>query len=387
MRKIAPAYRDWRRTVTQNMPHLSKPQAIGLALWSFGIALTHSCGLSTVSGFLAELLSKPDNSVRQQLREWYKEAREHDGRRRAQLDVTQSFAPLLKWVFRLGLAQQQQLILAADASTLGDRFVLLVISVVYCGCGIPVAWKILPGNQKGAWKVHWLKLLQLLQPAVPEACTVLVLTDRGLYAKWFYDAIAQYQWHPFMRIKANSYCQRQGSGDFQQLHQLIDTVGQHWSGPVRCFRANPLDCTLLGSWTPGHAEPWLILTDLAPQQADSAWYGMRSWIEALFKDLKRGGLQWQHSRMRDPQRAERLWLAIAVATLWLVCVGGPQKPEATPDQSSASEAPKGTQQSPRLLSCFRRGFLRLIAAAVRGLALPQGCLIPETWPCLKPAPT
>ena len=46
------------------------------------------------------------------------------------------------------------------------------------------------------------------------------------------------------------------------------------------------------------------------------------WIECLFKDLKRGGLGWHHTKMTDPQRAERLWLAIAVATLWVVSLGG-----------------------------------------------------------------
>jgi hypothetical protein len=36
--------------------------------------------------------------------------------------------------------------------------------------------------------------------------------------------------------------------------------------------------------------------------------------------IKRGGWQWQRTRMRDPGRAERLW--VAVATLCLVEVGG-----------------------------------------------------------------
>ena len=49
---------------------------------------------------------------------------------------------------------------------------------------------------------------------------------------------------------------------------------------------------------------------------------MRSWIEGGFKDTKRGGWGWHQTKMVDPARAERLWLAIAVATLWAVSVGG-----------------------------------------------------------------
>jgi len=56
------------------------------------------------------------------------------------------------------------------------------------------------GQQKGAWKPHWLRLLDLLSDAVPADWTVIVLTDRGLYAKWLYRAIQSYGRNPFMRI-------------------------------------------------------------------------------------------------------------------------------------------------------------------------------------------
>ena len=49
---------------------------------------------------------------------------------------------------------------------------------------------------------------------------------------------------------------------------------------------------------------------------------MRSWIEGGFKLLKRGGWQWQATRMTDPDRVERLWLVLAVATRYVLAVGG-----------------------------------------------------------------
>jgi hypothetical protein len=62
---------------------------------------------------------------------------------------------------------------------------------------------------------------------------------------------------------------------------------------------------------------------------------MRSWIECFFKDLKRGGFGWHHTKMDDPERAERLFLAIAVATLFLVSIGG----QAETNLSASSLAP------------------------------------------------
>ena len=43
-----------------------------------------------------------------------------------------------------------QVALALDATTLGSRFMVLAISVVYRGCGLPVAWAVLPAGDTGA---------------------------------------------------------------------------------------------------------------------------------------------------------------------------------------------------------------------------------------------
>jgi len=92
---------------------------------------------------------------------------------------------------------------------------------------------------------------------------------------------------------------------------------------VTCFktRERQLDGTLLARWDAAYAEPWLILTDLPPSQADAIWYGLRAWIAGGSKDATRGGWHWEQTKMTDPARAERGWLAMALATLWVVRVG------------------------------------------------------------------
>ncbi len=68
--------REWTRKVIEKMSHLTKSQAVVLAMWSFGIVMTQSCGLTTVAAFLAALLGKKENTVRQQLREWFRDAKD-----------------------------------------------------------------------------------------------------------------------------------------------------------------------------------------------------------------------------------------------------------------------------------------------------------------------
>ena len=70
----------------------------------------------------------------------------------------------------------------------------------------------------------------------------------------------------------------------------------------------------------------------APATSDAGWYGVRAWIEQGFKVTKRAGWQWQRTRMTQPDRAARLWLAVAVATLWLLSVGG-QAEETIPEST------------------------------------------------------
>ena len=47
------ALSQWERTVSRQLPHLSRPQAHVLALWSYGMVLAKSCGITTVAALLA----------------------------------------------------------------------------------------------------------------------------------------------------------------------------------------------------------------------------------------------------------------------------------------------------------------------------------------------
>jgi hypothetical protein len=119
---------EWTTSVSTNLPHLSKPQATVLALWSFGIAFTRTCGRSTVATFLALLLKQKVATLEHRLDDWCRDAHDKAGAQRHDLDVARCFVPLLRWVVRLW--SSPQLALTLDASALGDRFVVLAVSVV-----------------------------------------------------------------------------------------------------------------------------------------------------------------------------------------------------------------------------------------------------------------
>lgn len=369
------------------MPHLSVPQATVLALWSFGMVLAQSCGLTSVSSGLALLMGLNENSVRQRIREWYYAKEDKRGRGRCELEVRESFVPLLRWILSWWPEGDKRLALAMDATQLKDRLAVLVVSVVYRGCAIPIAWRVLPKAEKGSWKQSWLELFSPFQEVIPPDWTVIVMADRGLYASWLFEAIQQCHWHPYLRINGRVFFRPADEQEFRALQQAFRQSGCRWVGRGTCFKSRPLPVTLLVQWEAGYGEPWFVLTDLAAEQAQPAWYGLRAWIECGFKHMKRAGWQWQSTRIQDPQRATRFWLALAVATLWVLSIGGQADAHmpacslaALPAQHIARLNPRPPARPPRLLSCFRRGRLILLASLLAQRPLPAGRFLPEPWP-------
>ena len=112
---------------------------------------------------LASHLGEKENNLRQRLREWCWDKKDKQGKKRIDWQVSQSFAPLLKWIMSYWANEDRRLVLAIDATTLKLRFVVLSISVVYRGCAISVAWAILPANQPGSWQPPWLNLFKDLK--------------------------------------------------------------------------------------------------------------------------------------------------------------------------------------------------------------------------------
>lgn len=377
---------EWQAVVSRQMGHLSKPQVAVLAMWSFGMVMTQSCGLTTVTAFLSSLLNQKENSVRQRLREWYKDGEDKQGVDRSEIDVSTCFAPLVVWVLSWWSAPEKRVALAIDASSLGERFVVLAVSILYRGCAIPVAWAIVPAAVPGEWRRHWEALLQQLRLSIPAEWFVIVMADRGLYAAWLFAAIREFGWHPFLRINLGGTFRAQESSQFLPLVTFLPPSGQTCALSGTCFKTNSITCTLLLACDDQHEHPWLIVTDLLPHQADIFWYAMRPWIECGFKQTKRAGWHWHNTKMTDPHRTARLWLAIAVATLWVVSVGGAAEAHlpapsfaALPLAHIARRTPTKRSQ-PRLLSCFRRGIVTILAALLNRNPLPLGRFLPLPWP-------
>jgi hypothetical protein len=367
--------------------HGISPVFIALvALWSFGMTLARRCGLDGVANHLAPLLGQPFNTARQRLREFYQEAAAKAGAKRGlkrkDFAVVDCFPLLLAWV--LSFWPCKRLALALDVTNLAGRFHVLCVSGVYGGIGVPVAWTILVGNEKEAWHPHWCELLKCLQPAPGPGWAVVVLSDRGLGSSRLFNEVVGVGWHPPMRVKGGGKFRPSGWHNWYAFKDLAPRVGCRFAAAGLAYKGAEcrLACTLLACWDVGHAEPWLLLTDLPAGSATPLWYAFGSWIEQGFKVVKSGALQWQSGRMDKPQRAERLGLAIAVALLWLVVIGAAV--ESASRKGTIAELPEVGQEKgwgvKRRQRLFVLGLAEWLAAPLSGRPLPMGKLAPQPWP-------
>ena len=379
MPRPAPLY-EWTQRVATRFPELPAATARVLAEYSFGLVLAHTCGLATVALTLAALIGQAVNTVRQRLRELYKPATKKAGRGRTQLEAATCCGPLVRWI-TAGWTERR-VALALDATTLADRFTVLACAIVYRGCAIPVAWSVLPANEPGAWHPHWCALLRRVADALGPGWTTLVLTDRGLESPELFGVITRLGMHPLMRVKSTGKFRPDGWHKFYPLGFFAAREGDRFAASGRAYTKTRLSCTLLACRVAGCEDAWLVLTDLPAASADPCWYALRSWIEQGFKVIKRGGWQWQRTRMVDPTRAERLWAVVSLATLWLVEVGGLAELE----PRAETVPPLVRANGSRLHRLFRVG-LALIGAGLLNGKMRVGVWCPEPWPTPTPIPT
>lgn len=366
----------------QRFSELRPAQQTGLALWVYGAILAESATQSAVVAAL--MFVGKMNTVRQYLREWLYDGEDRAAPSHTELDVSVCFAALMRWV--LSLWQGNHLALAVDATLHGEKVAALVVSVLYRGCAIPVAWRILPANKKSPWVQPLTELLGALAPAVGGNMEVVVMTDRGLWSPRLWNAIRGYGWHPLMRLKRNTVFQPIGGCRGEALH-LIPGAGHAWIGQGTAFKAARIQRfgTLIVMWDVGQKEPWVILTDVPAERDAVAWYGLRFWIELGFRALKGVGMKWNRTRRTDPDRVSRHWLVLSVATI-LILAYGTRLEEGEIVGCEPSRLRRSSRCFPgrRLVSVFKRGMEGMKQGLLRHGLWKRLWLTPEPWPVVSP---
>lgn len=374
--RVPKSFQKLTKIVPKHFPEMRPAQCLGLSLWVWGALLAQSACETAV---IPKLAWKTRDAARQALREWLLDGADKAAPCSTQVEVRVQFVWLMRWV--MSLWRSRSLPLAVDATLHKDKVAALAVSVLFRGMAIPVAWCILRANKKGSWIKPITELLQLLKPAVPGHMKVVVMCDRGLWSRRLWRAIIANGWHPLMRVKKNTWFEPHGKR-CRPAMELLPCVGHVWVGAGRAFSDSHgrLPATLAMAWADGQKEPWLLLTDLAPEEVDPSWYALRMWIESGFRGLKSMGWHWERTRRSDPTRVARYWLILAVLALWSAAHGS----AAEDQQNKMPHLNNNRTTRQRPISVIQRGLGVLCGFIVCGDLPPPPALKPEAWPTLPP---
>lgn len=299
---------QWAEQIRSNMRHLTKPQALILAAFSVGIALSRRCTLSLVAEALG-VLGKAD-TVERRLQRWIANAR---------IEMQVSLGFWVRWV--LGSLIEGPVFLLVDETKLGKWLSVMVVGVAYRGRCIPLAWRCYrPEAYPPEGQVRLIAtLLHRVQRALPAGCLPVVEADRGIgTSPDLVRAVVALGWYYLFRVQGTT---RMRTADGQQM-AMRDRVrrGKRWSGVGQVFKdAGWLPTHIHLIWKRRYDQPWCLITN-APHLRGHA-YAYRAWQEQSFRDLKSGGWHWNRSQVRLPDHADRLVLVLAVAYAWVLTLG------------------------------------------------------------------
>ena len=241
-----------------------------------------------------------------------------------------AYAPVVRAV--LARWPAPVLVLIIDTTPLRDRLVRLQVSLAYHGRAVPLSWRLYPARGIPApddFHTLFTAVLAAAQALLPPARPVVALLDRGFTSPALWDAVRVQGWHPVLRVQRSVRLRTAPTATPAATSTAPVAVGT-------LLGADPGVVTLAGEvfkkggWRPatvtalrrdGQPAAWLLVSDLPAGVQRATEYALRMHIEESFRDDKSGGWQWEQSRVRDPARAERLVLLMALATLWCLSVG------------------------------------------------------------------
>ena len=235
------------------------------------------------------------------------------------VDADIYFMPLIEY-FIAGLSNNR-LVFVIDGTTAGKNCVTLMVSVIYKGRALPVIWITREGKKGHFPESMHIEIIKSLKEVVPDYCDVICLGDGEFDGTDWLHTLESFGWHYVCRTSKNSVfyendCEKfiikdicPERGGCTGIKNLLFTEKKY--GPVMG----------VAWWGEKYKEPVYLVSDCDTAEEACFWYKKRFRIETLFSDCKSRGFNLDKTGLKDPKRISRLLIAIAIAYIWVVCIG------------------------------------------------------------------
>ncbi len=211
-------------------------------------------------------------------------------------------------------------VLVIDGSTVGRGCLALVVSLVYRGRALPLAWLVVAQHKGHVDVATHLALLNVVQALVPSETRVIFLGDGEFDGPDLQAALTRLGWSYVCRTAKN--IQILSEGEWVSLADVYVARGQCIGLPDVWMTAQAYGPVLaIVWWGRAHREPLYLVTNFELVAEACWWYRKRFRIETFFSDQKSRGFHLQRSHLSDPARLTRLLMAACLAYLWIIYLG------------------------------------------------------------------
>jgi hypothetical protein len=284
-----------------------------------------------------------------------------------------------QWVLPVATAllaslAHRPLVLIFDGSVVGRGCQALMLSVVYHGRALPLAWVVVKAPKGHFSQDAHCALLAAVQAMVPAHASVTVLGDGEFDGTRLQAQMTHAGWDYVCRTASNlRFRAADTHGHLSDGAVAADLTVFIEQAHITGAQYGPVNLVVV--WEAPYAEPIYLLTNLPTSSAALAAYRLRAHIETFFSDQKSRGFHLNRSHLSDPTRLARLMCATCLAYLWVVYLGTWGRELRWRDRIHRADRCD--------LSLFQLG-LRLLSYCLRhSTAIPKGCIPPAELPLLE----
>ncbi len=188
-----------------------------------------------------------------------------------------------------------------DGSVVGRGCLALMLSVVYHGRALPLAWVVVQGKKGHFPQQTHCALLHQIQSLTPPSGDVTMLGDGEFDGTAFQALLRQPHWKYVCRTAPNLLMTVYGRQ--RLIGALAPERGERLAVRPAWMTADEYGpVSILAIWEAAYEEPLYLVTNMVDLEAAVATYRQRAHVETFFSDQKSRGFHLHKSHLRDPAR-------------------------------------------------------------------------------------
>jgi hypothetical protein len=235
------------------------------------------------------------------------------------------------------------LYLVMDETKHNNDYCLFQVSLATDGFSIPLGF--FQYALDDAWADDARDLLKTIDRFIPEQFMVILLADRIHTGEPFLNCLDELGWEYVFRAPDDTYVET--SKGWKKLRSLYKrrNVGRFLSD-VRVWKQNTrrANVSIYKYARAGfRTTTWYVVSSLPACMERFAEYACRWWQECTFKDIKSALFHWEHGRVVDEERVERLLIGVSCA-LWVLWMLG-RAYEHIPKRKPTTKTPQKRRKS------------------------------------------